>query len=108
MNRPFATKLASMTFLALGLALLSAPVACGGDEDEAKTPEAGCKSLCTDSGFASSRVDVQPNEVNCFCTGGGSSTVAAAACSKMCADIKRGNGQPFSGTGGPLDACQCQ
>lgn len=85
--------------------VLSALVgACSDDEDE-KDPGKACTDLCTGAGFSSSRVDAQPHETNCFCTGTG--TVSAQACTNMCTSIGKANSQPFgNGAQGP-NACQC-
>lgn len=98
--------LRTLTLGVVAIGLLAAPVACGGDDDAKKDPAATCTGMCTGAGFTAGRADVQPNELNCFCTGG-SGTVSAAACTTLCSDLEAGAGAPFSGSGGPLDACQC-
>jgi hypothetical protein len=89
----------------LGLMMLA--MACSEDEEAARDPAPSCKQLCTSAGFSDGRADVQPNEVNCFCTGG-SGSVAADACASMCKGIGRAKGSVF-GSGAPAtaNACQC-
>ena len=83
-------------------ALFVSLVACSGSDD----PASACTDLCTTAGFQDGRVDVQPNEINCFCTGG-SGTVSDEACTNMCASTDKSGSQTF-GTGPNLkDACQC-
>src|SRR5688572_29885562 len=75
--------------------------------DDAADPASACMSLCTSSGFSRSNIDVQPNETNCFCTGG-SGTVSASACMSTCTDIDKTTSQVFgSGAGQTANACQC-
>ncbi len=63
--------------------------------------------MCKGGGFTSSRVDVQPNETNCFCVGAG--TVTAAACTDMCSRATGMPGAPFTSGAGVMssNACQC-
>lgn len=82
--------------------------ACGSDSSNSSTsatPEASCKELCTKSGFQSSRVDNQPNEINCFCSGG-AGAVADADCTSTCTGLGK-KGQAFKSTGAAVDSCQC-
>jgi hypothetical protein len=83
-------------------------VACSSDDEAggSKTPAAGCTDLCTAAAFSGSRVDVQPNEINCFCTGG-TADVAAAACTSMCTSIGKTKGAPFKSGATNFNACQC-
>lgn len=85
--------------LALGVAF----TACGGGKDATSS----CKDLCTTAGFTSSRVDTQPKEVNCFCSGG-TGTVTAAACTSMCTGVGKAKSQVFGQSAGASDACQCE
>lgn len=87
---------------------LTAVAGCSDDEEKAAPDAAGaCKDMCSKIGFVQSRVDVQPNETNCFCSGAG--TVTAEACTDMCKAIGKGTGQPFrSGAAAVDDSCQCQ
>lgn len=83
--------------------------ACGSDEPSTSgsaDPTASCAALCKSASFSGSRVDNQPNEINCFCTGGGG-TVAAQACTDTCAKLGKSKAQAFKSTGGAVDACQC-
>lgn len=96
------------SFIVIVSALFVSLVACSGDDDEGgKDPAASCKDLCTTAGFGDGRADVQPHEVNCFCTGG-TGTISAAACTDMCTSIGKSGSQPF-GTGPQgANACQCE
>ncbi len=86
-------------------ALLITLAACGSDDEASKDPATACTDLCTGAGFTSSRVDAQPHETNCFCTGSG--TVSAAACTNMCTSLGKTKSEPFgNGAQGP-NACQC-
>ena len=98
MSKPsirFASGIA-MAALAISLA------ACGGSADS----ETSCKDLCTGAGYTNSSVDVQPHEVNCFCSGG-SGTVSADACTKMCTDLGKSSAQTFKSGGTAVNSCQC-
>lgn len=92
-------KIGSMIMLAAVL------LACSSDDDVKPAGDAAgsCTNLCTKSGFKSGRADVQPNEINCFCTDG-PGTVAAADCTSMCTSLGKSKGAPF---GAKTDACQC-
>ncbi len=79
--------------------------ACSDDEASSSDPAASCDSMCKGTGFTSSRLDAQPNETNCFCTGAG--TVTAAACTEMCKATGK-PGKPFRSSGATDNACQCQ
>jgi hypothetical protein len=82
-------------------------VACSSDDkSESNDPTVACKDLCTASGFSSSRLDNQPNELNCFCSGG-TGTVTAAACTNTCTSAGKKTAQPFKSSGGAFDSCQC-
>ena len=88
---------------------LTAATGCSDDETTKAAPDAAgaCKDMCSRIGFATSRVDVQPNETNCFCSGAG--TVTQDECTKMCTAIGKGTAQPFrSGAAAGDDSCQCQ
>lgn len=69
----------------------------------AADPEASCTSLCTGSGFDEGMADVQPNEVNCFCSGG-TGEVLAEECTSMCTSIGKSTGEVF---GTMNESCQC-
>ena len=86
--------LAATAFLILAIA------ACG------KTPAQGCADLCTGAGFSDNNLDEQPNELNCFCTGG-TGAVSDEACTTMCTDLGKSNAEAFSSTGGENNSCQC-
>lgn len=88
------------------LALTALLVACSSDSSSSSDPAGSCTSMCTKAGFASSRVDVQPNEINCFCTGTG--TMTAAICTEGCTGLGKGKSQPFGSAAGKMDACQCE
>jgi len=95
------------SFTLAASAVVASSAGCGSDSATTKDPAVACTDLCKASGFTSSRVDVQPNEVNCFCTGMG--TVADAPCKDMCTSIGKPTGAPFgSGAGGAKNACQCE
>ena len=83
-------------------------VACSSDDEAGtKDPATSCNDLCTSAGFGDGRADVQPNEINCFCTGG-SGTISATACTDMCSSIGKSKSEPFgSGAGQTANACQC-
>jgi hypothetical protein len=114
--RPFSgegvTPLVRRTVVLLAIALLAAVVGCSDDEGEpgasaGANPESSCKDMCTSTGFSSSRVDVQPNETNCFCAGPG--TVTTEACTQMCSALGKGKPAQFrSGGASKPDSCQCQ
>src|SRR5687767_15004154 len=93
----------------LSLAAVSAVIgliACSDDEAAPDVP-GSCRELCTTSTFGSSRVDEQPNETNCFCSGG-NGNVSDATCTNLCNKIGRPKAKTFnSGVGGNKDACQC-
>ena len=95
--------------MVLSVALVSMLVGACSSDDEASTatPTASCDSMCKGAGFTASRIDVQSNETNCFCTGTG--TVTATACTEMCKSTGK-PGKPFrSGAAAASDnACQCQ
>ncbi|MBX3222006.1 MAG: hypothetical protein KF795_15925 [Labilithrix sp.] len=94
---------------AVVLALVGlATVGCSDDDKKAEPDAAGaCKDMCSGIGFATSRVDVQPSETNCFCSGAG--TVTQDECTKMCTAVGRGSAHPFrSGAAVGDDACRCQ
>jgi len=95
------------------LVVITTLVACGSDDStETKDAATSCKDLCSASGFSSSRVDAQPNEINCFCSGG-SGTVTAATCTDGCKSQGKSKSQPFKASGPAaapgmaLDSCQC-
>lgn len=88
------------------LALTALLVACSSDSSSSSDPAGSCTSMCTKAGFASSRVDVQPNEINCFCTGTG--TMTAAICTEGCTGLGKSKSQPFGSAAGKMDACQCE
>jgi hypothetical protein len=88
--------------LALVFGLALSVTACGGSAD----PETTCKDLCSGAGYSTSRVDSYPHEVNCFCTGG-SGTVTAESCTKMCTDLGKTSAMTFKSTGTAVDSCQC-
>ena len=102
------------TFTFSAVAVLSAIVACGGDDaaaPETKDVQLACNEMCRDSAFTSAKKDEQPKEVNCFCSvGQAASKVEPATCSKFCSAIgKGGTGKPFGSTAtGNADSCQCQ
>lgn len=92
------------TFVALTV------LACSDDDDAAGgggDVAGSCDTMCKGAGFTSSRVDQQPNETNCFCTGTG--TITADACTNMCKSVGK-PGQPFGSGAGVTSAnsCQCQ
>ena len=96
----------ALTVFALGLVAM--PAGCSDDEDDKKNDSAAsCTSLCTGAGFSAGRADVQPNEINCFCTGG-SGVVTASACKSMCDGLGRATSAPFGGSAGAENACQCE
>lgn len=92
------------------VASLTALVACSDDDDSSgsKDPTSSCKDLCTGAGFSSSRVDVQSNETNCFCSGG-TGTVTDAACTTMCKGSGKSKAQTFKAdkNAANMDSCQC-
>lgn len=88
------------------LAVAALLVACSSDSSTSSDPAGSCTSMCTKAGFASSRVDVQPNEINCFCTGTGAMT--AAICTEGCTGLGKSKSQPFGSAAGKMDACQCE
>lgn len=90
-------------------ALFVSLVACSDDDDDKGGGDvaASCKSLCTTAGFGDGRADVQPHEINCFCTGG-SGTITAAACADMCKSTDKSGSQPFGNGPAGANACQCQ
>lgn len=100
----FATRL----LLSLAVAAVMSAVPACSDDDEKSDPTAACDSMCKSTGFASSRVDAQPHETNCFCTGTG--TVTPAACTDMCSKAAGKPGAPFTSGAGVTNAnaCQCQ
>lgn len=87
--------------------LIVSVLACSSSSDGGtSTDKAGsCKDLCTKAGFTSSRLDEQPNEINCFCTGG-SGNVDAKACTDMCTGFGK-KGATFKTSNQAVDACQC-
>ena len=98
---PFSVRVAVLALTALVTTLS----ACASDDESTKDPASACTDLCTGAGFSSSRVDAQPHETNCFCTGSG--TVSAAACTNMCTSLGKAKSEPFgNGAQGP-NACQC-
>lgn len=85
---------------------LAALVACSSDDAASgKSAADSCKDMCTSAGFTSSRVDEQPNETNCFCTGSG--TITPAACTSMCSGLGKAKSQPFTSNSPTANACQC-
>ena len=86
------------------VAVFTALAGCSDDEDD-KDPAGACTDLCTGAGFSSSRVDAQPHETNCFCTGNG--TVSAQACTNMCTSIGKAKAEPFGKGAQGSNACQC-
>lgn len=92
-------------FTLLAAAVLAA--GCSDDSEETKSPAVACTDMCTKAGFSSGRADVQPHELNCFCTGAG--TVTPAACTEMCSSQNK-KGSPFTSGQGvtSANACQCQ
>ncbi|MBI5498275.1 MAG: hypothetical protein HY904_24955 [Deltaproteobacteria bacterium] len=85
------------------------PLGCGprdGDGGSTTDPAAACAELCTKDGYSSSRVDVQSNETNCFCSSG-TGPVTDADCAAMCTSMGMGNPQAFGSTGPTKDSCQC-
>lgn len=94
--------LSRLTLTAIVLGALALTVACG-DDEETGDVKGSCDSMCKSAGFTASRLDEQPHELNCFCTGG-TGTVTAEACTNMCKSAGK-PGEPFGK--GP-DACQCQ
>ena len=91
--------------LAVGVVLVSVS-ACSSDDEASKDPGAACKDVCSSAGFTSSRVDAQPHETNCFCTGG-TGTVTPAACTEMCSALGKGKSEPFGAGPQGANACQC-
>lgn len=91
------------------IAVAAVLLACSSEKDDV-TPAAdasgSCTNLCAKSGFKAGRADVQPNEINCFCTDG-AGTVAAAECTSMCSALGKSKSEPFGGTAGKPAACQC-
>ncbi len=88
--------------------LVAAAAACSDDDDASsgsKSPEKACADVCAETKFSSSRVDVQPNETNCFCTGAG--TMTTDACTNMCSSLGKSKAQAFGSAAGPANACQC-
>lgn len=86
--------------------LVASSAACGSDDEVGSSdPTAACDSMCKGGGFTASRLDAQPNETNCFCTGAG--TITAAACTDMCKSTGK-PGKPFGSGGATANACQCQ
>ena len=109
---PMATQLRNVVGRLVGAVLVSfvglaAATGCS-DDEESKSADAagGCQDMCTKTGFSTSRVDVQPNETNCFCTGNG--TVTGQACTDMCKAIGKPGGEPFGSGSAGANACQCQ
>lgn len=96
-------------FLWTALAVSAVLLACSSDSSSSGSssdPASSCTSMCAKAGFASSRVDVQPNEINCFCTGTG--TMTAAICTEGCTGLGKSKSQPFGSAAGKMDACQCE
>ncbi|HVJ94047.1 MAG TPA: hypothetical protein VM580_29865 [Labilithrix sp.] len=99
---PWSSAVRALTLCTVSLVVLLA--ACSSDDDD-KDPATACKDMCSAVGFSGSRIDNQPHELNCFCTGSG--TVTPAACTDMCKSTGKAKGEPFgSGQSGP-NACQC-
>ncbi len=72
-----------------------------------KDPSTSCQDTCKQSGFGGSRVDIQPQEVNCFCNSG-AGEVSDARCTDFCTGIGKAKGARFKSNGAPsFDACQC-
>ncbi len=74
--------------------------------DSGKDATSSCQAMCTQSGFGGSRVDIQPNELNCFCTSG-AGEVTDARCTALCTGQGKAKAERFKSTGASFDACQC-
>lgn len=90
---------ASSLFFCLGLAIAAA--GCGSAD-----PATSCKDLCTGAGYTSSNADVQSNEINCFCSGG-TGTVSAESCTKLCTSLGKSSAMTFKSAGTVVNSCQC-
>ncbi|MBS2015417.1 MAG: hypothetical protein JST00_21190 [Deltaproteobacteria bacterium] len=98
------------SLLFTGLLVTSLVVACSSESSSSggasNDPASTCTSLCTKAGFTTSRLDSQPNELNCFCSGG-SGAVTQAICTEGCTGLGKSKAQPFGQSAGKMDACQC-
>jgi len=105
--RPITSRLGALSFVALlSVGLLTG--ACGSDDASSSDATSSCKDICTAAAFTSSRVDVQPNEINCFCSGG-TGTVTDAICKDGCTKQGKAKSQPFkTPAAASMDACQCE
>src|SRR5690242_12412048 len=97
MGSSFAKVARAVALGSIGFGLLLAFTGgCSGDDDSKEknagsssssggtsaNAESSCSSMCTQTGFSSARVDVQPSETNCFCAGPG--TVTTEGCTQLC------------------------
>lgn len=89
----------SQLFLCVGLAL--AAQGCGGSD-----PATSCKDMCTQAGYSGSNADVQPHEINCFCSGG-TGAVSADSCTMLCKSLGKNSAMTFKSSGTVVNACQC-
>jgi len=81
--------------------------ACSSESSSSKDSGTVCKETCQAAGYADSKVDTQPNEVNCFCSTG-TGTISADACKNMCSQLGKTKSAPFGGNGSKvLNSCQC-
>ncbi len=87
--------------LSLWFALAIAQLGCGGSD-----PATSCKDMCTEAGYSSSNTDVQPHEINCFCSGG-TGTVSADSCTKLCKALGKSSATAFKSSGTAVNSCQC-
>lgn len=92
-----------MTITLVGISGCSSDDTASGGKDATGS----CKDLCTQAQFTSSRVDSQPNEINCFCTGTG--TVTTSSCKTMCDGLGKAKSQAFKANASAAnpDSCQC-
>ena len=97
------------SILISGLLVTTLLVACSSESSSSGSsgdPASTCTSICTKAGFSTSRLDSQPNELNCFCSGG-SGAVTQAICTEGCTGLGKSKAQPFGQSAGKMDACQC-
>lgn len=89
------------SILSLCFGLVFGAVGCGGSD-----PATSCKDMCTEAGYSSANADVQPNEINCFCSSG-TGPVTAESCTKLCKALGKSTSTPFKSSGTVVNSCQC-
>jgi hypothetical protein len=89
------------SLLSLCFGLVIAAMGCGGSD-----PATSCKDMCTGAGYSSSNADVQPHEINCFCSGG-TGTVTSESCTKLCQSLGKSSAMTFKSSGTVVNSCQC-